>query len=104
MVEIRRGLDKVLEFVLDETSGTIKECKVIFAQKGDVILSKVWGKDDLPKAGDVLSVRLSGGETALFCPNMAAVVQILVRYEGGGTDWTSKDRVLVLDTLGGEVI
>lgn len=104
MVELRRGLDKVLVFTLDDTKGEISECKVIFAQKGKVILSKVWSKNNLPKSGDALSVSLTAGETKLFTPNMAAVVQILVKYDGGGTDWSEKDRILVLDTLGGVTI
>ncbi len=104
MVEMRRGLDKVLEFVLDDTAGAIKDCKVVLAQKGEVILTKKLGDMNVQLNQNVLMVKLSGSETAQFYPNMAAVVQILVRYDGGGTDWTSKDRVLVLDTLGGEVI
>lgn len=104
MVSLRKGLDKVLEFAIDDTAGKIGELKVIFAQEGQKKLVKSLANDGVSLAGSVLTVKLSAEDTEKFTAPMVAVVQILVRYKGGSADWTDKEQILVLDVLGGERI
>lgn len=104
MVSLRRGLEKVLEFDIDDTAGEIGELKVIFAQEGQKKLVKCLGDSGASLKGNLLTVKLSADDTKLLAAPMVSVVQILVKYQSGGTDCTDKERFLVLDTLGGEVI
>lgn len=104
MVNVRKGMAKKLEFNIDDTIGTISKCKILFAQDDKLVLTKDNETGGVQIVGNKVLVTLNADDTLLFSAPDYAVVQVLVQYINGGKDATNKDRILILDVLGDEVV
>ena len=104
MVNIRRGIAKTLEFNIDDTIGAISKCRILFAQDDKLVLTKDNETGGVQIVGNKVLVTLSADETLAFKAQDYALVQVLVQYTNGGKDATNKDRIVILDVLGDEVV
>lgn len=78
---MRRGTTPTVTYTLPFDAGTIASAEITFSNPGGAYISKSF--DEITKAGDKISVRLTQEETLRFRANSTVKIQCAIRLSSG---------------------
>ena len=78
---MRRGTTPTVTFTIPVDCENLEAADITFSNPGGAFISK--GKDDMTKAGNKISVRLTQEETLAFRANSKVMIQCAIRVSNG---------------------
>lgn len=100
---VTRGTTPKHEFQLPFPVDFIKDLRITYSQKGNVIFSR--DKDDCQLEGDILSIQLTQEDTFQLLPNKILEVEIrALLIDGQVVSGGEPIKLKVIDTINNEVL